>query len=227
MLVFKNKKMSRFKAYNLFGKKTIATTAVIVFCFILYVFFPADTGFQILTKDLFLLFLIPFLYIKFILKKNNSVWGERRKGILWGIAMFASSSALAYVMISYTDFLEYYKISALEVDNFWVFILNSLLLAGILLFFQEYFFRKFILDFLSPLFSSWAIWIQVAAFAVLAILVSGGVNENLWQLSPYLILSATNGITAYKSKSIVYSWTAGLVFLYLFNAYLVHYIKTA
>ena len=211
------------------SKEIIVSGAVAAICSILAIFFPENNFLQSLTKGLFFFFLIPVLYIKFVLKKEMSDFGlnvrQIRTGVAWGLSMLLLGSVLMYLVISYTDFFNHYAVSLSVVGNFWIFIFYNLVILNIFLFFQEYFFRGFVLNVFSPKFFAWSILIETVLYAAVFLTESLMSGKSFWTSVPFIILSLTGGVTAYKSKSMVYSWISGVIFLLLLNSYLIHIIK--
>ena len=211
------------------NKEFLTNLIVIAVCFWLFIFFPNSNVFQKLTSFLFFLFVIPTLYIKLILKKRVADFGlniqHKKEGFIWGTLMLIVSLVLAYLLIHFTPFLSNYPIPALFVHYFWIFFLSLLTITSLLLFFQEYFFRGFVLFTFSKKTSFWSILIQATLYLSIVLFLQGNIKQNLWNLAPMIILSFTGGVTAYKSRSMVYSYASGLLFLIIFNSYLIHLIK--
>lgn len=211
------------------NKEFLVTLAIILICILLSLSFPSKNSFQGLTESFFFLFLVPILYIKLVLKKNVADFGlniqNNKKGILWGTGMLAVSLIISYLLVQYTSFRSNYPLSSLLLGNFWIFLVDMLVFVNLLLFFQEYFFRGFILSVFSRKITFWSIFIQAGFYLTAILFAQGGFNKAFWQLTPFVIISFTGGITAYKSRSMLYSWASDLLFLIIFNAYLIHLIK--
>jgi membrane protease YdiL (CAAX protease family) len=207
----------------------IVTSAVILICLILVMTFPSYDNFQELSLGFFFFFVIPALYIRLVLKKNLSDFGlniqNKKTGIIWGILMFFASLALAYIFIKYTSFVSSYSISPQTMNNFWIFTLTLLVLYNFILFFQEFFFRGFIISSFRSEVRFWSPLIQTILYWAMVLIATEGVKKEFWQILPFAILSITGGVTAYKSRSIIYSYASGLLFLIILYAYLIYIAK--
>ncbi len=225
---FKNKKIRTKKSLLLNYKEFFLTSAIIIVCLVLSIVFPTTGFFQDLTRGFFFLFLAPILYLKFILKKKIKTSGlnlkNKKVGIIWGSAMLVISLVSIFTLIKLTNFSASYRISAIIINNFWFFTLYMFVLANFILFIQEYFFRGFILNTFREETGKWSVVIQALIYLIVVI-IQKGFNANLWQMVPMLILALTGGITAYKSKSMIYSYISGLLFFIILNSYLIHLIK--
>ena len=217
--------MPALKIFFLKNKESVINSIVIVVCLVLSVFFPTQNAVQNLLKDLFFLFVIPILYIKLVLKKNIADFGlniqNKKVGIFWAGMMLLMSLAIAFIAIQYSDFPKVYRLSSLVVSNFWFFLLDMLVFLNIMLFLQEFFFHGFVMLPFMKKMKVWTIFIQFILFFVFLLLIGGDFQKKLWMILPFLILSLTGGITAYKSKSVIYSYASGLLFLIIINAYLI------
>ncbi len=223
MLGEKNKK-------NFEPKELIITGMIIFICLILSITFPAKGNFQDIIKSLIFLLILPMLYIKLVLKKSAGDFGlniqNKKTGIIWGGLMLLVSLLAIYAVINYTDFTENYALSSLVVNNFWFFLFHMLIIVNFFLFLQEYFFRGFVLFSFAPIASFWTIFIQAGIYFITILIAKGGFQPEIWTLVPFIIISITGGVTAYKSKSMIYSYLSGLLFLILLNSYLIYAIKT-
>jgi len=201
---------------------------VILVCLFLSISFPAEAGLQQITKSFSFFVVIPILYIKLILKKDLRSYGmnisekkNRRAGIFWAILMLFISLMIAYLLFNYTGFKKSYGLAAYIVDNFWIFIAYELILVNILLFMQSFFYQGFVFFTYLKKFGYWSILIQFFLY-LLFISVLGNFS---WQLSPFIILSLTGGWVAYKSKSFVYSYAMGLLFIIVLDSYIIYTMK--
>ena len=203
----------------------ITTLVVATACLSLSIIFPAQSGFQEVTKSIFFLVLVPALYIKFILKKSLSDFGlnlqNKKTGILLGIALFAILAILFLAFLKYTPLKSGYELPTLAVDNFWYFLFYELLFVNFFLVIYEFFFRGFVLFTLAPKLKFWAIPAQTIAF--LATLFFA--KSLSWTVAPAIAISLTSGILTYKTKSIAYAYLVALVFMFIFDAYLIYTIK--
>jgi len=212
------------------NKEFLVALAIILICILLSLSFPSKNSFQGLTKGFFFLFIVPILYIKLVLKKNVADFGlniqNKMKGFVWGSLMLVLSLIIAYLFIKYTPFVSNYYIPPLLSGNFWAFSVNMLIFVNLVLFFQEYFFRGFTLSVFSQKINAWSILVQAGLYFFIILFAQSGFKQELWQSMPFIILSITGGIIAYKSKSMIYSYISGFLFLIMLNSYLIQIIKT-
>ena len=206
-------------------KEFLTTSAVILVCLLLLLAFPSENSAQNITKSFFFLVLLPVLYIKFILKKNLSEYGlntnNKKSGIAWGVFGLAFSLAVFYSLINYTNLSANYVLPSYVINDFRFFLLYELTVVLFFLFINEFFWRGFVLFTLSKkLF-----WLSVPAQALIYLALAAITKTSLWQLTPYLILSVTSGIVAYKTKSIAFSIAAGMLFFIISDSYLIYILK--
>lgn len=199
-------------------KETLASFLIAVFCFFMAYYFPVDDYLQNLTKNIFFLLVIPFLYIKLVLKKNirdfGINWKNYREGLWWGGALFLFLTVLFFLIIRYTEFDRVYTPPFFVKMSFWYFLLYELVLVNLLFLAQEIFFKGFLLSALREKLGYWSILIQSAVFLFPLLIFSSYFVETL----PMIVLSLLGGFVAYKSRSFVFSYLAGLVFLTLLDA---------
>lgn len=206
-------------------KETIINAFFILLCLALFFFFPVTEVVQSLIRSLFFLLLVPVLYIKIILKKSLADFGLRLPQELlflyWSAGALIISLLLAILLTNLTSFTTGYSLPVRVVENFWAFLVYELVITNMLFFLQEAFFKGFVLSIFRAKFGFYAIAISAVLFS-LFLFLSGNLS---WQTAPLLILSVTGGILAYKTRSFIYSYLMGLVFLIIFDAYLIYIIK--
>lgn len=196
-------------------------------CLILSVIFPVDNSslIQLIIRNIFFLVILPALYIKIVLKKNLSDFGlnirDKKTGLFFGAILFIILIILYYFLFSYTSLQKKYALPSNTIGQFSFFVLYELLLMNILLFSQEFFYRGFMLSTLSRKFGYWSILIQSAVFILFSSLSSGF----FWQFSAPIALSVTNGFLAYKSKSFIFPYLSGLLFIITVNSYIIYSIN--
>jgi hypothetical protein len=219
-----------FKKIGNFFKDSVLSVSsfVILACLFLSVSFPAEAGFQQITKNLFFMILIPILYIKLVLKTNLKNFGftlsdkiNRKAGIIWAILMLFTSLLVVYLMINYTDFKKSYALTDYIANNFWIFLIYELIVVNILLFIQSFFYQGFVLFTFFKKLDYWSVFVQFFLY-LLFIFVLGNFS---WQLAPFIILSFTGGWVAYKSHSFIYSYIMGLLFVIILDSYIIYTIK--
>lgn len=202
-------------------KEELLTSAVIVVCLVLFFFFPAQGPAQAATASLAFLFLIPFLYLKLTLKKNlkDHGWqmGDWKKGLVFASISLIASLLIFYALYHYTPLPKMYRLPAFVANNFWLFLLYEFILVGFFLALYEFFFRGLVLFSFLPKTGRLSVLIQWFFFAAFLAL-----SENFkWQNAPYLIVAVFAGLIAYKSRSLLYSFSFGLFFLIIFDAVII------
>lgn len=212
---------------NLLSKnyaEEIITLAIFVICFALAIFFPAEGNLQQFSSAFFFLFLLPYLYIRFILKKKLAWFGfnleNKKEGLLWGGAMLLVSFLVIFILIRFFDLQNQYPLPAYLASNFWIFLFYELVLVNIIFFLQEFFFKGFFLFSITHRFGFLSFIIQALAFILFL-----SVRSLDWSSATFAILAFTGGIVAYKSKSFIYAYIMGLIFLITFDAYILYTFK--
>lgn len=202
-------------------KETLLSFLIAVFCLLLSYFFPAKDYLQTLTKSVFFLMVIPFLYIKLVLQKNISDfginWKNKKAGLLWGGLLLPILAVLFFLIIRYTEFGKIYSPPNFAKTSFEYFLLYELVLVNMLFLLQEMFFKGFLLSALREKLGSWSILIQSAVFLFPLLIFSDYFLETL----PMVILSVLGGFVAYKNRSFVFSYLSGITFLILLDAYII------
>lgn len=208
-----------------YWRTEIISSAIIVLCLFLVYLFPIQNSFQDFSRNLFFIFLLPILYIKFILKKNLSDYGfnlqNKEVGFAWAAGMLAVSFLIIFLLVHFYHFENNYPIPAYLAQNFWAFLFYELILVNFILFISEFFFKGFLLFTFTEKLGHWAIAIQFLAYFLF--LVSAG--SLAWQSAPMIILSLTGGIVSYKSRSFIYSYLMGLMFLIMLDSYIIYIFK--
>jgi hypothetical protein len=204
------------------------SSLIILACLFLSISFPAKAGFQQITKNLSFLVIIPVLYIKLVLKEDLKNYGlnfskkeNKKRGIFWAMFMLFVSFLVAYLLINYTDFKKGYILAAYITGNFGIFIAYELILVNLLLFIQNFFFQGFVLFTYLKKLDYWSILIQFCLYS-LFIFVLGNFS---WQLAPFIILSLTGGWVTYKSRSFLYSYLMGFLFIIILDSYIIYTLK--
>lgn len=207
------------------NQELLANFLVAAVCLILFSVFPANSFSQNLTKSLFFLIIVPFLYIKYILKRNISEFGFNFKnneiGFIWGGIMLAMSLLIIYLLANFTDFEKNYILSASISKSFWLFAFYELVLVNILFFIQEYFFKGFLLSIFWEKTGYLSILIQ----AIIYLIPLWVISSSVWQTIPLTIFALTGGLAAYKGRSFIYSYVPGILFIILTDAYILYLNK--
>ncbi len=206
-------------------KTEVISSAVIFLSLFLVYLFPVADIFQNFNRSLFFMAILPFLYIKFVLKKNLSDYGfnldNKKTGFFWAAAMFAVSFGTVLVLIQFAGFDKKYTIPSYIADNFWIFLVYELLLINFQIFINEFFFRGFLLFSFMEKIGYWSIAIQ----ALVYILFAASAIGFSWNITPFIIMSVTGGIVAYRSRSFLYSYFMSLFFMIILDAYIIHLYK--
>ena len=202
-------------------KEFVVTAIFVVCCLVLYGIFPTENTFQEVFSPFTFLFLLPFLYIKFILKKNVGDFGMKigdfKKGMVWSALSLAAMLLIFYAIYHYTSFSREYSLPKTIAQNFWIFLTYELLLVGAFSFFYEFFFRGFIFFNLYKKFDFWAIFIQWFLFTLFFMAVGNFDWINLY----YFVIALFSGIITYKSRSIWYSFVTSILFVIIADAIII------
>jgi len=142
--------MVDYKKFNILTwKEDLITLGVIVACLGLFFLFPSQGPAQAITASLIFLFLVPFLYIKLVLKKSLRDYGWQignwKKGILFAAVSLVFSLLIFYALYHYTAFAKNYALPLIATQKFLYFVLYEFLLVGFFLALYEFFFRGFIM----------------------------------------------------------------------------------
>lgn len=202
-------------------KETLTSFLVAIFCFFMVYYFPADDYLQNLTKNIFFFIVIPFLYVKLVLQRDvcdfGVNWKNKKTGLIWGLAMFLFLEILFFLIIRYTEFDKIYTPPIFVKISFWYFLLYELILINFLFLLQEIFFKGFLLSVLREKLGPWAILIQSVVFLFPLFIYS----SYFIQLLPMIALSLLGGLVAYKTRTFIFSYLAGIVFLIILDAYII------
>src|SRR4030042_2849593 len=194
-------------------KKPLTTAGVILSCLFLYGIFPTGNVFQQIVSSVAFLLVIPLLYIKIILReplKNYGLqWGDRRQGILWMGLSLLMALLVFYILFHYTSLFQKYPLPNLVAKRFAFFILYEILLTGLFAFLYEFFFRGLATLCLSGVLGRWPIAFQFVLFTAF-FFIAGELDRSIILFS---IISPFAGITAYQSRSLLYSFGFGLIFI--------------
>lgn len=206
-------------------KKEIVTFIVAFLCLLLAVTFPTTGDFQLLSRIVFFLVVLPILYIKFILKKNVGDFGlnlsDNRTGFIWAFIMLMASFLITLGLFYFFHLENKYIIPTYVINNFWVFVFYEMVVMNFIIFVFEFFFRGFLQTVLEKKIGIWAPLAQCGIFLGFLFLT----QKLAWQYAPLIILSLTGGVVAYKSKSFVYSYLMGLIFTIAVDLYIIGLFK--
>ncbi len=220
--MYQNKPNQSFFSSN--QEMLVSFSVALLFLF-LSLAFPAQNSAQKITKSLFFLILLPMAYIKIILQKNlaDFGWNLKNQNIAWrwGIAIIIFTLAIFYLMINFTQFKSGYILDNYIKNNFWWFLFHELIVINFIVFIYSYFFQGFLLTIFRERFRHWAIALQAGIFFVILLLA----KNFLWQTAPFILLSVTGGLLAYKTKSFFYSYFAGIFAIIILDTYIIYLTK--
>jgi hypothetical protein len=206
-------------------KEALLSFLVAVLCFFMVYLFPVDDFVQTLTKNIFFLIVIPCLYVKLVLQKDIRDFGinldQKRTGLVWGTLLLFFLTVLFFLIIRYTKFEQVYSPPALVKTSFGYFLIYELVFINLLFLSQEIFFKGFLLSALREKIGYWSILIQPIIFLFPLFIDS----SYFMQVLPMGVLSLTGGWVAYKSRTFIFSYLAGLIFLILLDAYIIFITK--
>lgn len=209
----------------IYWKEEFVGFIIFLLCLALTLFFPASGSLQEFSNVFFFLFLLPFLYIRFVLKKDLRDFGfnlrNKKSGFLWAGAMLGVSLLIIFILVRFFEFQNHYFLPAYIATNFGAFLFYELVLVNFIFFLQEFFFKGFFLFTLEKKLGLISFFIQAVLFTIFIILA----QSFAWQIAPLVILSLTGGIVAYKSKSFIYAYLMGLVFLITLDSYIIYLFK--
>lgn len=202
-------------------KEELLTSAVIIVCLALFFLFPSQGAAQAVTASLIFLFLIPFLYLKLVLKKNlkDFGWqvGDWKQGVLFASLSLVIALLVFYALYHYTGLAKNYRLPAFATGNFWLFLVYEFVLVAFFLALYEFFFRGFVLFSFLPKTGWLSIIIQFAVF-LLFLLIAGNL---VWQNIFYVIIAALAGLITFRSRSLLYSFAFGLFFMIIADAVII------
>ncbi len=206
-------------------KTELITLLVVCLCLFLAIAFPHKDGVQLFSCIIFFLIGLPILFIRLILKKTLAEFGlniaQKKSGFLWAGLMLMLSFLITFVLVYFFQLNTRYILPVFIVHNFWIFLFYEMVLMNGILFILEFFFHGFIQTALERKLGAWSILIQFVIFMGFFFFI----QKLSWQYTPFIILSLTGGVVAYKSKSFIYSYLMGLAFLLCFDVYIIGLVK--
>ena len=188
-------------------------------------FFPSQNSIgQTLTGFAFILGLLPFLFIKFILKKDIRNFGWQivswKKYQKWIITFFIASLALGFLSILLPLVRENYFINTLVAKYFWAFVFYELVIVNILVFLETAFFQGFILSALKDKLGKMSILAAFLAFMIYLFILQG----LDWSLLPFLLIFLATSFLSYLTRSFYWSYGIILMSHILIDAYFIRAI---
>lgn len=211
----------------MFNKRFITTFAVILVSLLLFALFPANGSFQLFIKSLVFLLVIPVLYIKIILKEDLKDFGVRKgkweAGIFFAILSIIAALLIFYLLSHYTNFSkEYIKtLPRSAVASFLYFIIYEALVVGFFAALYEFFYRGFVMLGTFSKIGHWGILVQLGLFAGF-LWITGNFT---WAFTPYLIVAPLAGLTAFRSRSLIYSLAMSWISIIIIDALVISAMK--
>lgn len=202
------------KRKELFTAETVITFTVVLVAMLLFSFFPTADIFQQIILSATFLFLVPFLYIKIVLKEDLGNFGLRIlpwKDGWWLMPIcFLIAGGFFYLVFEYTDFQENYFLGDYTVTkNFGYLFLYEFLAVNMFIILYEFFFRGFVMFYLEKKIGVYAIFGQFLFFVLfMDILERGNLNYIF-----YFFTALMGGLIAYRSRSLVYSYFFSIIVL--------------
>jgi hypothetical protein len=202
------------KNETIFNIEHIISVTVILICMLMFLFFPHNGLFQEFFLSAISLFLIPFFYVKIVLKRSLTEFGFQLRAWKAGWVIvplsFLAMSLLVYFVFQYTNFKEVYFLGKYSlINNFWYLLMYEFLAVNFFVILYEIFFRGFVMFYFERIFNIYAVFIQFLIFIILLVILP----ETLINYIFYAALSFFAGLIAYKSKSLVYSYLFSIIVL--------------
>ncbi len=206
--------MRRFK----FNKELVITTVFFIACLFGYIFFPAKGLFQYRFVSLVFLIVLPFLYNKYFLKKDDIfrrfVAGNWKENLKWlALGLFFPSLLMVLIFVS-TDILNHYFLPLNIKNNFGQFLIYELSGIAFTVLMYELFFRETVMRYYMSFFGKWSILIQFVFFVGLVVFL----NLPYWFYISYLVFAPFAGWISYKSDSIWYSFLGQWLLILIIDA---------
>lgn len=205
-------------------KENLLTVFVTLFCLLSFSLFPVRDIAQNATAMVTFLFLIPFLYLKFILKKDLGDFGLQignwKKGILFSVITLIVFFGIFLWLFYKTKFTDYYFLSDGIRSSFFLFVFYEFFEALFKIFLFEFFFRGFLMLNFTKRLGAWSILLQLVAFVFLLFIFK---SLNL----QFLLLGFAaffSGFITYYSRSIWYSFVTTFLFIFLCDAFMIKFI---
>ena len=200
-----------------------ATIALCAFLILLVRFlFPAELAGEWLWLNLFLFLAFPILTIKYILKENLGKFGltkgNPKIGILMALAGIVAFTAFNYLLISKPDFQNYFHIYTPIAQNFWIFVWFEIIIAGVVFFSREFFFRGFLQLGLEKKLGNYSIFAQSALYSLLF------VRQSWFTVLTAFLSAIFAGYIVSKSRSIYYSFAFIWLVSFIMDIMLIRFV---
>ncbi|MFH0930206.1 MAG: CPBP family glutamic-type intramembrane protease [Candidatus Moraniibacteriota bacterium] len=187
-----------------FTRREILIGFVAILAIAINFIFPVKAIGESFWTTLFIFLVFPLLAVKYILKEPLASFGlstgNKKMGIILSVITVLIFVLLNYYLVSQPRFQHQLTISPDFINNFWSFLLFTLVISSSIHFFWEFFFRGFIGLGLEKKFGIYAIPLQAA-------LQSIAFFKNSWLLLALIFFSAlAAGVIARQSRSVLYSF---------------------
>ncbi|MCK9378777.1 MAG: hypothetical protein M0P97_01370 [Candidatus Moranbacteria bacterium] len=205
-------------------KEFLITTVVAIICLVLIVIFPRDNVFQNFIVGISFFLIVPWLYIRIVLKESIADYGIQvgrvSSGVCWAIFSFVIFSLIILIASKYANFVNGYRLPQMIDGNFGLFVVYEVFLVGFFLFLYELFFHGWLLNFLKKYVNGSAVITQFAVFVIFLALID---NLN-WTFFPYMVINLFGGWVVYRSHSIWYSFIFGWIAIILLDTLLLRVV---
>ncbi len=206
---------TKIKKINKSDVEVFITFGVVLLSMLLFAVFPYRGLFQEIMVSLIFLLVVPWLFVKFVLKKKWQDFGLRlpdRKDITGNLfiggASFLIVIMLMYLISRHTSFGEQYYLAKSSLrENFVYFLLYEFLAVNFFVFLYEFFFRGFVMFYFAKRIGAYAIIFQFLIF-LLFLDISNQLNLSS---AYYMIIAPFAGLIAYRSNSLLYSYLFSII----------------
>lgn len=208
---------TKIRKINKSDVEVFITFGVILSAMFLFVVFPYRGLFQEIIVSLIFLLVVPWSFVKFVLKKNWRDFGLKMPNkkdqmgtlITMGIS-FLIVAIIMYLMIKYTSFKEHYFLSKNDLSkDFMRFLMYEFLAVNFFVFLYEFFFRGFVMFYFAKRIGAYAIVFQFLVF----LLFLDMANQFNFSSLYYILIAPFSGLIAYRSNSLLYSYLFSIIMM--------------
>jgi hypothetical protein len=194
---------------------------VIIFtliCLLSFKFFPTKGNFQNAFVEISFLLVLPFLYNKFILKKDikeyGFIVGDWKKGVLLSLIGISISIIVFFIFYKNFNLADKYFLPTEFINTFSNFLFYESVLVLFSVFIFEFFFRSFIMFNFLPYIGKFSILLQWLVFLLFLYFT----KSFTWAFAPYIVFSLFSGLISYKSRSVLYSIVSQFILIIIIDA---------
>lgn len=183
---------------------------LIGFCVFLAIFvrliFPVNLAGEWLWLNFILFFVFPYLIIHFILQEKVADFGLQKGNFRFGIGLSLVTilvfSIVNFFLIFKTRLGNDFRIYSSVVNNFWIFLWFETIIAGVVFFAREFFFRGFFFFGLEKILGWWIVPLQAFLYGIIF-------TKYSWLSAGTVFLSSlVMGSLVKITRSIYYSFLA-------------------